>query len=365
MTEAGGPSRSLDARRRRYAHCSAALARMDDAALQALATRRSALGRGATHVASVDGHPVFVKRLPLTAIEAARPYSTRNHYRLPAFYNYGVGSAGFGAWREVAAHVAATGAVLSGECEHFTVLFHHRVLPRSAPAFVGPTDLDAYIRQWNGSRAIRNYMDARRDAPHELWMVMEHVPHTLGPWLIEHQDAVDDMAGQVACALAALAALDTVHFDAHDGNVVTDGTTAYLTDFGLASQGGFGLSAAERDFLGRHRCYDRGEALYSLATTAVAVVRHQPPDRLGRLTDDFGITAATSSADLLRLVARQGDALVDRGVPLRPALLDFVRRVEEPAVYMAEFFARQRPNPRKDTPYDDAILERLLREAGL
>ena len=58
---------------------------------------------GAATLVQVNGVPVFVKRVPLTDLER-RPEnmrSTANLFRLPCNYQYGVGSAGFGAWREL------------------------------------------------------------------------------------------------------------------------------------------------------------------------------------------------------------------------------------------------------------------------
>ena len=83
---------------------------MSDEELLASATAGTPpTGLGATSTFSLGVDKVFVKRLPLTDIEAAHPYSTRNHFELPTFYSYGVGSAGFGAWRELAALQAVSG----------------------------------------------------------------------------------------------------------------------------------------------------------------------------------------------------------------------------------------------------------------
>jgi hypothetical protein len=62
----------------------------------------------------IDGTRVFVKRIPLTDIEmrSENARSTANIFGLPMFYQYGVGSAGFGAWRELAAHTMTTNWVL-------------------------------------------------------------------------------------------------------------------------------------------------------------------------------------------------------------------------------------------------------------
>jgi len=84
---------------------------------------------GASGPATVGGATVFVKRVPLTEVEAANPYSTRNHFGLPMYYSYGVGSAGFGVWRELALH--QTTSDLPG----FPVLLHHRVMSRTMPLF--------------------------------------------------------------------------------------------------------------------------------------------------------------------------------------------------------------------------------------
>lgn len=73
---------------------------------------------------------MFVKRIPLTDVEHRRWFSTRNHFRMPTFYNYGVGSAGFGAWRELVAHIKTTNWVLEGACPNFPLLLHWRLLSR-------------------------------------------------------------------------------------------------------------------------------------------------------------------------------------------------------------------------------------------
>ncbi|GIE98248.1 hypothetical protein Ari01nite_57130 [Paractinoplanes rishiriensis] len=60
------------------------------------------------------------------------------------------------------------------------------------------------------------------------------------------REGVDFLAGQ-----------GLVHFDAHFGNLLTDGERVYFADFGLALHTGFGLTPAESGFLRRHAGYDR------------------------------------------------------------------------------------------------------------
>ena len=98
----------------RYRGVSSALDALGDGGLEELAggAREVAVGiGGSSAVVDVAGVPVFVKRIPLTDVER-RPenvMSTANLFGLPPFYQYGVGSAGFGAWRELTANQWATG----------------------------------------------------------------------------------------------------------------------------------------------------------------------------------------------------------------------------------------------------------------
>jgi len=65
---------------------------------------------GKSALISIEDTPVFVKKVPLTDLEQLPQHfmSTKNLFDLPLGYQYGVGSAGFGAWRELATHVMTT-----------------------------------------------------------------------------------------------------------------------------------------------------------------------------------------------------------------------------------------------------------------
>lgn len=140
----------------------------------------------------VDGTRVFVKKVPLTEVET-RPEnvrSTANLFGLPMFYQYGVGSAGFGAWRELAVHTMTTNWVLGSEYEGFPLMYHWRVLPDSPPeGFVDEFGgIDGAVAHWEGSQAVRKRLEAIGRSAHSLVLFLEHVPQTLGAWLNEHRE---------------------------------------------------------------------------------------------------------------------------------------------------------------------------------
>src|SRR5687767_4964364 len=124
---------------RRHERISALLTACKDdelaAVLRAAPTDAVGVGGGCS-VLDVDGVPVFAKRIPITDRELAHPHGTANLFDLPTCCQYGMyrlAGPGFGAWREVAANMIVTEAVLAGEAEPFHLLFHWRVLPGRAP----------------------------------------------------------------------------------------------------------------------------------------------------------------------------------------------------------------------------------------
>ncbi|MFF3690974.1 protein kinase family protein [Streptomyces sp. NPDC002187] len=233
----------------------------------------------------VEGTRVFVKRVPLTDIELQPEHarSTANVFELPLFYQYGVGSAGFGAWRELAAHIMTTGWALKNEYAGFPLLYHWRVLPDSPPAGFadGLGGVEAAVAHWEGSPAVRRRLEAIGRCSFSLVLFLEHVPQTLAEWLGDTHDATPPEPGGgspyrwVENALLRgtefMSARGLVHFDAHFANLLTDGRRMYFTDFGLALSRDFELSAEECDFLADHLVYDRSYAPNHL-------LRHHLPD---------------------------------------------------------------------------------------
>lgn len=306
---------------------------MDDAELRRVVRGEHRPGAwGTSGDGEVDGQAVFLKRIPITALEAARPASTRNHFRLPSYYSYGVGSAGFGVWRELAIHqLTADGGL-------HPALLHHRVMERPATGSSSPdgwpASLGDYVSYWNGNQRIGEFIQARGAATQELWIVLEHLPHVGWKWMLDHQERVDGLLAQVFAAIDQLSGRGVVHFDAHLGNVVTDGDRFVLTDFGLANSADFELTAPERRFMARHRHYDYGVVLGSLGQ----------------------VFASTADIDWDgRSVAHAIDHIDELAVSCAPELKAALIRYREPMVYMVDFFSRIRW-PSKRARYDDDTL---------
>ena len=276
---------SHPARLARYGEVSSSLMLLSDRQLGRLVDAAGTMGRGiggSSAVVDVAGVPVFVKRVPLTDLER-RPgwvMSTANLFGLPVFCQYGLGGPGFGAWRELAANAVTTGWVLAGRTGAFPLMYHWRVLP-GAPALAGElADVEGAVAYWGGSAAVRERIGALAGASASVVLFLEYIPQVLSAWL-GGQLARGHEAISPACAmverglrtgLAFMNANGLLHFDAHLGNILTDGQRLYFADLGLATSPRFELSAAESDFAGRHRGHDVCYALTQLVNWLVSNV---------------------------------------------------------------------------------------------
>jgi hypothetical protein len=327
-----------------------ALERLGDAELRRLIGAAppgaTGIGGGSRRV-TVAGRPVFVKLVPLTALELAPSHvrSTANLFRLPAWFQYGIGSVGFGAWRELAAHGMATDWVLSGACAGFPLLHHWRVvdgLPATAAAqepYFAPADAGL-----PGAAAVQARFAAVRAPAAHLALFLECFEHNLRDWLLDElvggderaERAVAEVEAALQHPLAFLATRRFVHFDAHFENMLTDGEQIVLSDFGLASCEAFDLDEDERTFLARHADYDRCRAATSLVLC---------------------IAGAFGGGRPWHTHASDPSFFADH--PLPPGLQASVRRHSPVALLMREFALKLR-HESKLTPYPAARLASLL-----
>ncbi len=337
-------SAQLDQRRRTHERLAAHLASLSDDQLAALlaqtdAWRVNSLGNQ-SGVIEVDGAKVFVKKLALTDLERSAAGHTANLFGLPMFYHYGVGSAGFGAWRELSAALRASAWALSGESAHFSLVHHWRVTPRAARTPLLPeqqASLERGVAYWAHSDAVRARLEAIVASTASITLFVEHAPQTLFEWLAsrlggEAADAAAEAAILRLCAQWREAAAfmnerGLLHFDLHRHNVLTDGEDIYVADFGLALCADFELAEEERAFFERHRQFDRGYVEWAASEWLTPETGAPPLTRgLSALVDatapaaailrtfftalrDESKTASFPAAELEAALAAQPDAL--------------------------------------------------------
>ncbi|MFC8827224.1 protein kinase family protein [Streptomyces sp. NPDC057137] len=348
------------ARRAAHGAVGTALSLLSDRRLAEVVAGAAPLGSGVggrSAELDVEGTRVFVKRIPLTDLEL-RPehmHSTANLFELPLFYQYGIGSSGFGAWRELAAHIMTTNWVIGDGDAYagFPLLYHWRVLPDSSPdgfldEFGG---LDKAVAHWDGSPAVRRRLEAIGASTAGLVLFLEYVPQTLSTWLAD-QRAVAPPASEVspyawvedALTRGAdfMSARGLVHFDAHFRNVLTDGRLIYFADFGLALSSRFELAPPAVDFLTDHLSYDR-------CYTTTHLIRHHLLDDERDNAEHARFLRDWAAGRRPEYVRADAAALLDRHARSAHVLGDFFRRLLEES---------------KRTPFPKSEIERALRALG-
>ncbi|MEU3861569.1 protein kinase family protein [Streptomyces sp. NPDC028722] len=342
-----------------YATVGARLSLFSDRRLGDAVANAASVGSGVggrTAEMQVEGTPVFVKRIPLTDIELQSKHarSTANLFGLPLFYQYGVGSAGFGAWRELAAHIMTTSWVVQAAYTGFPLLYHWRVLPDSSPdAFADQFGgVEGTVAHWDGSPAVRRRLEAIGRSSFSLVLFLEHVPQTLGAWLGEARNvAWRERGGQspylwvedeLRRGTEFMSARGLVHFDTHFSNLLTDGRQVYFADFGLALSRGFELSAEENSFLTDHLVYDRCYAPWHL-------LRHHLPDGVRGGADHGAFLRAWVAGHRPPSVPQDIGAIIGRHVRHAIVLDDFHHRLITQS---------------KSTPFPAAEIQRALTGAS-
>ncbi|MGD9592974.1 MAG: hypothetical protein AB7V32_10675 [Candidatus Berkiella sp.] len=339
----------LNQRQNSYSKVSAKLASLDEVALLALLEKATPMHKGIggkSALINIEGSQVFIKQVPLTDIELlpSNVNSTANLFELPLCYQYGVGSAGFNAWRELNAHIMTTQWVLNAQCPNFPLLYHWQVLPND-PNDINIEywgDIEKYCAYWEQSKAVRHRIEALNQASFHITLFLEFVPQNLYQWLgaqISGENA-DSAIKMVEMSLKEtnqfMRSQEFVHFDAHFENILCDGECLYVSDFGLALSSAFDLSPSERAFLKTHQHYDQSCAAVNLIHCII--------------TSIFGKE---------QWVDKLQDCLEKENKQLSPFINTIIKKYGPVALMMDTFFV-QLQNESKQTPYPEKLLDDLL-----
>ena len=228
---------------------------------------------GATFLLELGGTRVFGKKIPLSDLKRRQENlrSTANIFGLSVFYQYGLGSAGFGVWRELAVHIMTTNWVLARQCVSFPLMYHWRILPGrppQSPSAAEHADIERSVAYWEGCREVRERLLAIARSSASVVVFLEYFPQTLHEWLSGQIFGGGEGAAS-ACIMvdrnlqattSFMNSCGLLHFDTHFNNVLTDGQCLYFADFGLAMHSRFDLSGVEARFFTSHR-QQRGRPL--------------------------------------------------------------------------------------------------------
>ena len=359
----------IASRQEKYFKLSSRLVGMDNAQLGALLSEDAspAGSNWGTHqTIRLAGAKIFVKRIPVTELEFAHPFATRNLFDLPDAYHYGVGSTGFGVYRELLSHIRTSNWVLSGEQASFPLMYHYRIVPlRASTAAIDLESHQRFVAYWGGHPGIDSYLLERSHASHELLLFLEYFPQTLRTWLCAHPGQVERVLASLRDTLDFLGKQGIIHLDPHYLNVLTDGEQFYLSDFGLALDRHFALGASEKAFFAQNRYYDYGQVLWSLCYVVREAWEACGSQNQRKLSQKYGFSASLHARQVFPLLLTHLEELhSDKLLKLNPEFMACLLRYRSVIALMQSFYSDMQANERKDTRFRHALLRRRLIETG-
>jgi hypothetical protein len=359
---------SLADRKKRYFQLSSQIAQLDNEQLLTLFNdTEPKMGWGINHTIRMGESAVFVKRVPITDLEYHNLLSTKNLYDLPTYYNYGIGSAGFGVFRELMAHLKTTHWVLDGAIDTFPLMYHYRVMPFSGwRVDVDMAQHQKYVEYWGSNANIGNYVLGRTKANYELVLFLEYVPYVLATWLQEHAGQCQQPLTDLFKTIDFLRTQGVIHFDAHFNNVLTDGDRAYLTDFGLVLDRSFSLTKEEEDFFAQHVFYDYGVILSSLGAVVSSLYGLCPESDRLKIQKKYSITAELKTPEIRFILLNNIEQIhTDGMIKLDDTYVSAIIKYRSAIALAQDFFTQIRSDQQKNTRFPDIKLQMLLQEVGI
>lgn len=310
-------------------------------------------GWGINHVVTLAGKKIFVKRIPITEIEYENPFSTKNHFKLPTYYNYGVGSAGFGSFRELLTHIKTTNWVLNEDIENFPLMYHYRIMAKTQKS--KPVDLKKhkkYVTYWGSNKNIDRYVQARRKAQYEIILFLEYFPHVVREWLPKNIDKFESLNNDLKKITNFLKSKSLIHFDIHLSNLMSDGKKTYLIDYGLCLDKEFELTAVEKKFFNEHKNYDYNEFVCCLNQVLTTVLGQLSKDKQVIIKKELKIELEAKDTEVLSALLNNIDTLLKIPfIKIDKRFMLFLKKNKTKILKMDRFFKEMRASNKKSILY--------------
>ena len=203
---------------------------------------------GLNKIITFNDHKIFIKAIPLSKLFYDNPFDTSNLYDIPAYYNFGFGSACINPYRELLLHIKTTNYILSNKCDFFPLLYHYRIIYDDNNKNI-ESGLDLLDR-WDNNENIEIYLKDRIKSKHKIVLFLEYIPYVAYEYLENNYNFISNFYEQSNKIIKFCNKNGILHNDAHLGNFIIDeNKKVYLTDFGLSLDEEFKLDKYKKKFM--------------------------------------------------------------------------------------------------------------------
>lgn len=320
-------------------------------------------GWGGNSLIKVDQKKVFVKTVPLTQKEYENSFDTRNILKLPLFYNYGVGSAGLGAFRELVAHIKTTNWVLDDSHHSFPLMYHYRIVKNTnAKTYSVPGDPKKYVENWNNSKSIERYVSERKTPPYEIILCLEYFPNVMHEWIESNSNKIQVFSKKIYKTFDFLKQNKIIHFDAHWRNILVDDSgEPYLTDFGLVLDYSYCSTEKEKEFFNNHSFYDHSQ--YTGYLIFLLEIKYQScsKSKKNKFSQSFGVKKDLTAYDRCLLMLENLDSILKINlISIDKSYVVFLKKHKNIIVNSNQFFMKTRFEKKKLDNFDKRKMRKLL-----
>ena len=215
----------------------------------------------------INNIKIFYKKIPLAKLFYESGMTSANLYNLPAYYNYGYGSAGINPWRELITHINLSNYVICGETESFPLLYNWRIIKDNTNNFNSGLS-EKLMNNYGNNKNIKKYLEDRYNCEYKILMLIEYIPFVLYEYINKKPLYLKNYEHESRKILDFLTSKKILDMDAHEGNYLVDMKgNLYLTDFGLVLDRKFDLDKNEIKFMKENKrlpYYYFYESVYSI-----------------------------------------------------------------------------------------------------
>lgn len=214
---------------------------------------------GVNKIYKYEGKKIFIKAIPVAKLYQDNKFNTKNLYNIPAYYNYGFGSAGVNPWRELLLYIKTTNFVLINKCDFFSLLYHYRIIEDSNNDYIESGLSEKLLTIYGNNENIIKYLQDRIKSKIKIVLFLEYIPNVAWKYLQKNYNFTKTFYLKSMEIINFFLHKNNIsHNDGHLGNFIIDNKkNIYITDFGLSLDKDFDLDKNEKIFMENNKKLDK------------------------------------------------------------------------------------------------------------